>query len=109
MIAKELFIESVNALRDQHDKEVARAKTLSEIYGSDIDPVDNSLLTNIILENLRSHFPVQEECDIAYFCYEQDFGRKINKGPEALWVDMVNTINVVYEVVKASHVEEKPS
>lgn len=94
-MTRDLFIEGLLALRDQYDNDVKRAQVLSDIYGTDIDPVDNSTLGNYIIGILERNFDI----DVAHFCYEQDFGRKVGKSIETFWDEAVSSIKVVYSVV----------
>lgn len=94
-IKKETFIAVLNNLQKQHDKEVERAKLLSDIYGSDINPNDNQLLTESIFVMFLDVFSDEQVGDISFFCYEQDFGRKQNRLPENLWNDMIGNIDVI--------------
>lgn len=99
-MTKELFTETIIALRDQCDKDDKRAHDLSAIYGSDINPNDNSILTNVIFSHLHSVFvPEKDECLIEHFCFEQDFGRKTNRSIDDLWNDLILNMEVVDEIV----------
>jgi len=97
-MTKDLFIETILALQGQCDKDAENARRLSTIYGSDINPNDNRLLTNIIFKFLQKHFPpVDGLCDIEIFCFEQDFGRKLEvENPiEKLWISLLKNMEVV--------------
>lgn len=99
-IDKKLFIDTVNALQKQYDIDKARAKTLSEIYGSDIDPNDNCYLTGAIFNILQKQFVPKGPCYIEIFCYDQNFGREVNKSAAELWDELVRDIDVIFEEVK---------
>ncbi|WNH10074.1 hypothetical protein [Thalassobellus suaedae] len=88
-----LFIKTITALRDQSDKDNERAQQLSLIYGSDINPNDNRLLTDAIFDNLSFRYPNSKE-SIEFFCFEQDYGRKSNKTISELWDEIVRNIEV---------------
>lgn len=97
---KTLFISMVEALRDQNDKDLERAKLLSDIYGRDIDPTDNSLLTSAIFQVLKEAFGDEGLDDIQHFCFELDYGRNANKGADQLWEDLLKGFSVDFEEVK---------
>lgn len=78
-ISKNTFKEIIEALRGQYDYDKAKSEKLTEIYGSDVQPTDNSRLTNQLFKILHAQFPPSGDfCDIQSFCYELDFGRKIS-------------------------------
>lgn len=95
---KTQFTKVISALRDQNDKDVLQAEKLSTIYGSDINPNDNRLLTDAIFEILDNKYPNSKD-DIHFFCYEQDFGRKSNKSISELWNDVVRNIDVMEPII----------
>lgn len=99
-LTENIFKEVLANMMQQHDSDVARAKTLSEIYGTDIDPVDNSLITKAIFIMFGEIFNDDQLSDIAFFCYDQNFGRKANRTIDSLWDDIVKNINVEYIYVK---------
>ena len=107
-MTKELFIETILALQKQSDKEIDIANRLSSIYGSDINPNDNKLLTDNIFKHLEKAFPGQLE-SIEYFCFEQDFGRvvindiDVPNPIEALWFSLVRGIEVNAEEIICRH------
>jgi hypothetical protein len=94
-ISKQLFITSIENMRKHYDQEKARAKMLSEIYGADIDPIDNSKLYDTIFSLLRTQFPKNHYCYIEAYCWDQNFGRDVNKSIETLWKELINDIDVV--------------
>jgi hypothetical protein len=66
----------IEALRDQYDYDKARSVRLSEIYGVDVMPSDNSRLINVLFRMLHGQFPPKADyCPIQAFCWELDFGR----------------------------------
>lgn len=93
-----LFTKTIIALRDQYDQDKKRAKELSSIYGADIDPVDNSKLSKMLILFLQDMFkPKDGHCEIEIFCYEHDFGRKLdgdNTGID-LWNRLVKDQKVI--------------
>lgn len=94
MINEKTFVAVINNMRDQYDKDNERAKALSEIYGSDIDPVDNKLLTESIWIMLMETFNDDQIETIQHFCYEQDFGRKLELKVETLYEQLIKQIDV---------------
>lgn len=99
-LTEKIFKYVVNNLKEQHDKDNLRAKTLSSIYGADIDPVDNSLLTKALFEIFGNIFNDDQVSDIAFFCYDQDFGRKAERTVDDLWNDLIKNMEVEYIYVK---------
>lgn len=94
MISKTLFTTVIGNLQAQFDKDRERANVLSEIYGSDIDPVDNSRLTESIFQLLKTRFNKEAMEDIKIFCYEQNFGRQTKTSIEDLWESILKNIDV---------------
>lgn len=99
-LTENIFKEVLTNIMQQHDNDVARAKTLSEIYGTDIDPTDNSLVTKAIFLIFGEIFNTDQLSDIAFFCYDQDFGRKADRTIDDLWNDLIKSIEVEYIYVK---------
>lgn len=94
-MTQELFISTIAALRDQSDIDTEKAKKLSAIYGSDINPNDNRILINNVLAHLQSRFSEDALAAIDFFCFQQDFGRASNKPIKELWDELV----MMYEVI----------
>ena len=90
---QDLLIKTISALRDQSDKDNDRAKQLSVIYGSDINPNDNRFLTDVIFDILSFKYPNSKEA-IEFFCFEQDYGRASDKSVSELWEEIVNNLDV---------------
>jgi len=85
---KELFIESIEALRRQreYDKEVARnlSKVFPDAFEANLLP-ENYLLNNTLMKILQVENNDMEPCEhglslIEYFCFELDFGVKYKDG-----------------------------
>ena len=93
-IKKETFIAVLGNLQKQHDKEVERAKILSDIYGSDINPNDNSLLVESIFLIFKDVFNNDQIETIQFFCFDQNFGRIDGLKSETLWNKMLGEIEV---------------
>lgn len=90
-ITKELFIKTIESLRDQLDDDAAKAYLLSQVLKCDTDPYDNSKLSEAIFSLLEIHFKDKIE-DIKIFCFDLDFGRKIpseNCPIEELWQEVL--------------------
>jgi hypothetical protein len=100
MMDKALFVKMMDAMRDQNDKDVERATVLSEIYGSDIDPTDNSILTTAIFQVIKEAFGAIALSEIEHFCFEQDYGRNVNKDAGQLWDQLLKDLDVYFEGVK---------
>ena len=78
MIINEIEFKAIlSSLRAQYDYDAARAEKLSNIYGSDVMPSDNTRLTNSLFRVLHLRFPPLRDgyCDIQTFCYDLNFGR----------------------------------
>jgi hypothetical protein len=101
-ITKSNFRAILNALRNQYDYDKGRAILLSNIYGSDVMPSDNSQLTNVLFKLLHGDFPPTGGfCKIQAFCYDLDFGRskdiEVSEDPIAdLWNDLQPTFSTNY-------------
>lgn len=79
MKSKERFIEIMEVLREQHDSDRDYAKDLGEAMGTEINPYNNSLLVNCLVDELASWFEYfDSKPDILRFIYELDFGRREN-------------------------------
>tara|TARA_B100000809_G_C15018534_1_gene487590 strand:- start:724 stop:1053 length:330 start_codon:yes stop_codon:yes gene_type:complete len=93
-ITKEDFTKVLKDLRDQYDYDKLRAEKLSNIYGADVMPSDNSRITNALFRLLHFCFPPTGNfCAIQAFCYELDFGRSVDIEFSAdpisdLWVNL---------------------
>ena len=95
-MTQELFISAIASMREQSDKDIAQATKLADIYGADINPNDNSNLTDVIFEILFQSYP-NSVVDINHFCFEQDFGRSVKKTPFDLWESVVMNLSVDHE------------
>ncbi len=79
-MTKEVFISAIEALQKQYAFDEKISDCLRIAFDGAM-PYDNHLLTNVILEILQDHFPPGKDgwCDIEYFMYELDFGKKWTK------------------------------
>jgi len=98
MIGKELFIDSIEAIRLQMAYDVAKSEAMEEALNIDeysIPLYDNSRLIRNIINHLRVSFPVDANgfCDIDHYCFDMNFG-KIGEEeaitPEDLWRRLTN-------------------
>lgn len=101
-MTKRLFIETIYALEQQYDKDVAFAKKLGEILDGEVAVADNSALTTQIFRLLYHFFPpLKKYCPIQSFCYEENFGRSTDRTPEDLWDELqANKMDVEFNEVK---------
>jgi hypothetical protein len=58
-ISKELFIETINAIQSQYEKDLKNSEKLSEVFDSFVDPYDNNLLVNQLLKLLHNNFNIK--------------------------------------------------
>lgn len=81
-MTKELFIETIEALKnqDEHDRKCAKAfKTI--LHNDYVSSYDNHWLTNQLVKILQVAMnDKSEHSAIEYFLYELDFGRKYTEG-----------------------------
>lgn len=76
-LLKKDFRMIIESIREQYDYDKKRAQELSDIYGADVNPNDNSFLLDALFGVLHLSFPPLDNgfCSISTFCYELDFGR----------------------------------
>lgn len=87
-----LFRVIIEGIKVQYDNDKAVSRRLSEIYGSDINPPNNSRLYNSLFAVLHLHFPpVDGFCRIQTFCWDLDFGRGLDSSDPiaALWDELI--------------------
>ena len=77
MKSKQRFIEIMSALQMQHDSDIDYAENVAEAMGVEINPYNNSLLVNCLVDELVSWFDNPEAVneEIRRFMYELDFDR----------------------------------
>ncbi len=101
-ITKSNFRAVLDALRNQYDYDQGRTILLSNIYGSDVMPSDNSQLTNVLFKLLHQDYPPSGDfCKIQTFCYDLNFGRSKDIEPSNdpitdLWNDLQQPILTAY-------------
>ncbi len=76
MFTEETFIQTLDVLRKQHEKDMAYATSIEKaINAKDVPTYDNSELTNHLFGMLQKQFPSSNgECEIERFCYELNYG-----------------------------------
>lgn len=82
-ISKKLFIETIKAIQSQQEKDWENSDKLSEVLHSFVEPYDNSLLTEQIMDLLNNNFdikPHKDGNDIEYFIWDLEFGKKYYEG-----------------------------
>ena len=87
-MTRELFIESIEALRKQYEYDNEFAKKLSEVFTNAFEAnllPENHLINNALMKILQVENNDLELCDygqswIEYFCFELDFGVKYKDG-----------------------------
>lgn len=85
---RKIFIESIDAIKQQYQYDVVVSKKLAEVFpnASDLDLLpDNHLINNALLKVLQVENNDLELCEygqswIEYFCFELDFGAKYKEG-----------------------------
>jgi len=78
---RELFVETLRVLdkQKQHDEKATR--TLSKVFNCNMENYDNHLLNNQLVKLLQTEFPAECGCcDIEFFMWEIDFGRRYYPG-----------------------------
>lgn len=83
LFTKKLFIDTINALDKQYSIDEKAASAIGEIFpGGFIGGYNNSAITSRLMEILQTEFPpdASGHCDIEYFMFDLDFGRKWKKG-----------------------------
>lgn len=81
---KSLFIETIQVLQKQYEKDEGKAKLLAQVFPDAFDAnlmYDNHLITNQIVKILQEQMnDVGPDSWIEYFLWELDFGRKYKPG-----------------------------
>lgn len=81
MISKELFVSTLEAMRQQILADEKNSSLVAEAFGcSDFYLYDNSLLFKAIISLLRVHFPKEDNfCEIDHWCFTLNFGKLSNE------------------------------
>lgn len=91
MFTKQLFIDTILAIKNQMEFDMQLARSLSELYDCDINPHNNSRLINQLFKLLHCQFkPVGNYCPIQEFCFDLNFGEELesNNPIEDLWNEL---------------------
>jgi len=78
MISKELFVESLEAMRLQMDYDIKSWDLIQQAFNTNEFPLyNNMLLNNAIFSLLRQYFPKESNgfCEIEHYCFVLDFGK----------------------------------
>ena len=92
MIEKQTFIEAIEAMRYQYEKDKEHSESIGKIFSTeDCNLYDNENLYKKIIDLLRIWFPVDEDgfCDIEFHCFFLDFGKLDNTSSEDLYKKLV--------------------
>ena len=77
MIEKDLFVEVIEAIRQQMIKDRNHGMSIAEAYNLKVHCVyNNSILIKILVKMLNVYFPPDEDgyCDIEFYCFHSEFG-----------------------------------
>ena len=92
---KESFVQLVNALREQYDKDCAYAHKMGDLLNSaEIPPYDWDVVHRFLVSQIQKQFPPSKDghCEFERYCFELNFGRdldgKVNYSAEELWLLM---------------------
>ena len=93
MIEKQTFIEAIESMRIQYEKDKEHSDSIGKIFSTyDCNLYDNENLYKKIIELLRIWFPVDENgfCEIETYCFQMNFGKPT---PDSEW----ETPGMLYE------------
>ncbi len=99
MIEKQTFIEAIEAMRIQYEKDKLHSDSIGKIFSTeDCNLYDNENLYKKIIELLRIWFPVDENgfCEIETYCFQMNFGKPT---PNSEW----ETPEMLYERLTAKN------
>jgi hypothetical protein len=77
-ISKELFVESIEAMRLQYVEDIKNAELVSEAFKIEqINLYDNQILNNMIMKMICSGTKDERECfiELEHYAYVMDFGK----------------------------------
>lgn len=85
LFTKQLFIDTINAIQIQRERDIDNADKLGDIFDSYVMPYDNGELYDQLLAIMYYNFDMDNESqiynnDIEYFIWELDFGKKYRPG-----------------------------
>ena len=78
MIEKQIFVEAIQSIEQQHAKDKINSKLVQEAFDASEDFLYNTeILQKQIINLLRIWFPKDEDgfCAISHFCYFENFGK----------------------------------
>ena len=81
MIEKQIFIEAIEAMRCQYEKDKEHSGSIGKIFSTeDCNLYDNENLYKEIIKLLRIWFPVDDDgfCELEHFCWFLEFGKVEN-------------------------------
>jgi hypothetical protein len=82
-ITKELFLETMNVIQTQYEKDWENSNKLTEVFESFVEPYNNGLVTNQLVKLLHNNFNIKSNkhgTDIEYFMWDLDFGKGYTEG-----------------------------
>jgi len=87
-MTRELFIETIEALKNQYEYDIEVSKNLAKAFPNAFDAnllPENHLLNNALIKILQVENNDLELCEhgqswVEYFCFELYFGEKYKKG-----------------------------
>ena len=87
-MTRELFIESIEALKKQYEYDIEVSKNLAKVFTNAYDANllhENHLVNNALMKILKVENNDLELCEygqswIEYFCFELNFGAKYKDG-----------------------------
>ena len=88
MIEKQTFIEAIEAMRYQYEKDKEHSESIGKIFSTeDCNLYDNEDLYKGIIKLLRIWFPVDEDgfCELEHFCWLLEFGKVENISVEEFY------------------------
>ena len=88
MIEKQTFIEAIEAMRYQYEKDKEHSESIGKIFSTEYcNLYDNEGLYKEIIKFLRIWFPVDEDgfCEIEHFCWFLEFGKVENISVEEFY------------------------
>lgn len=85
MITKELFIETIEALRLQTIYDKQYAESMSVAFSTDVPAYKNDLLKVALVKMLQLYFPpVDGHCEIEHYCWVLDFGKPVDEDADVI-------------------------
>lgn len=95
MIEKTLFVEVIEAIRQQITKDRVHGESIAEAYNLKVHCVyNNSILIRILVKMLNVYFPPDEDgyCPIEFYCFHSEFGKLEEEfiSPEDLYESLIS-------------------